>query len=247
MSKIHYFITTFARDNLKLTITDEKVTHQAFHVLKLTKGEHLHIGDGKNIRYEAEVLEINKKQIICRIIHESLATPSLPEIIIALATIKKEAFEYALEKMTEVGAHGILPIASDKVIKKGINTERCQTILREASEQSGRLVVPYLLPEMDLQKAFEYFIKKIESGEAIQLVFCDMPGHDSPSKVEVKKLIVNNPKATVFFIGPEGGWSDREKLSAELLGIPKYSLGNNVLRAETAAIVTAYLAVNKKL
>ena len=96
MSKIHYFITTFARDNLKLTITDEKVTHQAFNVLKLQKGEHLNIGDGKNIRYETEILEINKKQIICRIIHESLATQSLPEIIIALATIKKEAFEYAL-------------------------------------------------------------------------------------------------------------------------------------------------------
>ena len=247
MSKIHYFITTFACDNLKLTITDEKVTHQAFNVLKLQKGEHLNIGDGKNIRYETEILEINKKQIICRIIHESLATQSLPEIIIALATIKKEAFEYALEKMTEVGVSGILPLTSDKVIKKGINIERCQTIVREASEQSGRLVVPYLLPEMDLQKAFEYFIKKIESGEAIQLVFCDMPGHDSPSKVEVKKLIIDNPIATVFFIGPEGGWSDREKLSAELLGIPKYSLGNNVLRAETAAIVTAYLAVNKKL
>lgn len=247
MSKIHYFITTFARNDLTLSISDEKVIHQAHNVLKLEKGENLYIGDGKNIRYLTEIVEINKKQIECKVLKEDLANKVVPEIVIALATIKKEAFEYALEKLTEVGVHGILPINSDRVIKKGINVERSEIILREASEQSGRIVVPHLLPEMDLQKSFEYYIKKIESGESVQLVFCDIPNTDSPSKVTAKELIVKDPQKIVFFIGPEGGWSDREKLSADLLGIPKYSLGNNTLRAETAAIVTGYLAVNGKL
>lgn len=247
MSKIHYFITTFARNDLTLSISDEKVIHQAHNVLRLEKGENLYIGDGKNIRYETKITELTKKNLICEILNEELAQEALPEIFIALATIKKEAFEYALEKMTEVGVHGILPIASDRVIKKGVNIERSRIILREASEQSGRIIVPQLLPEMDLQRAFEYYIKKIEGSESVQLVFCEIPNTDSPSKVQAKELVIPNPQTIIFFIGPEGGWSDREKLSADLLGIPKYNLGGNVLRAETAAIVMGYLAVNNKL
>ena len=216
-------------------------------MLRLEKGEHIYIGDGKNIRYETKLVDVSKKLLVCEIISEELAKTELPEIIIALATIKKESFEYALEKLAEVGVHGILPISSDRVIKKGVNVERCQTILREASEQSNRIVMPQLLPEMDLQKAFEYFIKKNETENITQLVFCDMPSTDSPSKVEVKKNIIKDPKVIIFFIGPEGGWSDREKVSVSLLGIPTYHLGNTVLRAETAAIITGFLAVNKKL
>jgi 16S rRNA (uracil1498-N3)-methyltransferase len=243
MAKIHSFITTFSRDNLKLTISDEKTIHQVFNVLKIEKGEHVYIGDGKNVRYETEVLEINKKQLTCRILHEDMAQHKTPQIIIALATIKKESFEYALEKMTEVGIDGILPLATDKVIKKGVNMERCETIVREASEQSGRIVVPKILPEMDLQHAFEHYLNQGDT----QLVFCDMPSETTPSKVEVKKQITENPKNIIFFIGPEGGWSDREKLSVSLLGIPTYSLGANTLRAETAAIIATYLAINNKL
>lgn len=243
MSKIHSFITTFSRDNLKLTITDEKTIHQVFTVLRIAKGEHIYIGDGKNVRYETEVLEIGKKQLVCRIVNEKVAERSTPQIIIALATIKKESFEYALEKLTEVGAHGILPLTTDKVIKKGINKERCEIILREASEQSGRIAVPIMFDEMNLQHAFEHYLNKSDT----QLIFCDMPSDTSPSKVEAKKQIIDNPKNIIFFIGPEGGWSDREKLSADLLGIPKYNLGISTLRAETAAIIVGYLAVNNKL
>lgn len=243
MAKIHSFITTFSRDNLKLTITDDKTIHQVFNVLKISAGEHLNIGDGKNVRYETEILDISKKQLICQILNEELAQHSTPQIIIALATIKKESFEYALEKMTEVGVDGILPLTTDKVIKKGVNVERCETILREASEQSGRIVVPTLFDEINLQKAFEYYLDKGDT----QLVFCDMPTETQPSKVESKKQIIENPKNIIFFIGPEGGWSDRERLSVSLLGIPTYNLGKNTLRAETAAIVATYLAVNNKL
>ncbi|MBP6912432.1 MAG: 16S rRNA (uracil(1498)-N(3))-methyltransferase [Candidatus Pacebacteria bacterium] len=243
MAKIHSFITTFSRENLKLTITDEKTIHQVFTVLRIEKGEKIYIGDGQNVRYQTEILEIDKKQLVCQIIKEELAQHNTPEIVIALATIKKESFEYALEKMTEVGVDGILPLTTDKVIKKGVNVERCEIILREASEQSGRICVPKLLPETDVQHAFEYFLNKPDT----QLVFCDMPTDTQPSKVETKKQIVENPKSIIFFIGPEGGWSDREKLSVSLLGIPTYNLGINTLRAETAAIIATYLAVNNKL
>ena len=243
MAKIHSFITTFSRDNLKLTKKKKKTIHQVFTVLRIEKGEHIYIGDGQNVRYQTEILEVGKKQLVCQIIKEELAQHNKPEIIIALATIKKESFEYALEKMTEVGVDSVLPLTTDKVIKKGVNVERCQIILREASEQSGRIAVPQLLPEMDLQRAFEYYLSRGDT----QIVFCDMPSQSSPSKVETKKQIINDPKNIIFFIGPEGGWSDRERLSVSILGIPTYNLGLNTLRAETAAIIATYLAVNNKL
>lgn len=241
--KIHSFITTFSRHDKNLKITDDKTVHQMYNVLKFEKGEEVYIGDGKNIRYLTKIIDCNKKFIEAEILNEELGQTNKPEIIVALATIKREAFEYALEKLTEVGVDGILPIASDKTIKKGVNTERANAIIREASEQSERIIMPILFDESNFSKALDYFSSK----DGVQIVFCDVPESELPSKTESPKKIIKDPKTIVFFIGPEGGWSDRERLSAQLLGVPTYSLGKTVLRAETAAIVIGFMAVNNKL
>lgn len=246
MAKIHSFITTLLRQDDKIIVDDVKITHQAYNVLKLKKGEFIYLGDGQNIRYKTQIIDINKKQIMAKIIDQENSNETQLQVIIALATIKREAFEYALEKLAEVGVYGIMPIASDKVIKKGINIDRSKNILREASEQAMRITVPKLYEEMDMQSALKYFIN---NGNT-QILFCDAPQTEpqtSGSKVTAKPYIVKDFKSIVIFIGPEGGWSEREMVSIDLLGIPKYSLGQNVLRAETAAIVAGYMAVNNKL
>lgn len=241
--KIHSFITTFSRKDNILSIDEPNVVRQAFGVLKLAPGENIYIGDGKNVRYLTKINSIDKKILVAEIINQEEGQTNNPEIIVALATVKRESFEYALEKLTEVGVDGILPLSTDKTIKKGVNVDRSKNIIREASEQSGRIIVPILFDEAEIGKALEYFSAK----DGVQLVFCDTPGSELPGKAEAPKRIVKNPNTIVFFIGPEGGWSDRERLSAQLLGIPNYSVGKNVLRAETAAIVIGFMAVNNKL
>lgn len=241
--KIHSFITTFSRKENSLSVDEPGVVRQAFTVLKLAPGEVVYVGDGKHIRYLAKISSIDKKLLNLEILGEEQGQTNTPEIIIALATVKRESFEYALEKLTEVGVDGILPLSTDRTIKKGINVERSKTILREASEQSGRIISPILFEEAELGKTLEYFSSK----DGVQLVFCDTPNSELPSKAEAPKRIIKNPNSIVFFVGPEGGWSDRERLSAQLLGIPNYTVGKTILRAETAAIVIAFMAVNNKL
>lgn len=241
--KIHSFITTFSRQDKIIKITEEKTVHQMCNVLKFEKGEQVYIGDGKNLRYLASILECNKKFVEAEILKEEIGQTNKPEIIIALATIKREAFEYALEKLTEVGVDGIIPIASDKTIKKGVNTDRAKSIIRESSEQSERIIMPVLFEESEFSKTLDYFSTK----EDVQIIICDVPNTELPSKLESPKKIVKDPKTIVIFIGPEGGWSQRERLSAQILGIQTYTIGKTVLRAETAAIAIGFMAVNNKM
>lgn len=241
--KIHSFITTFSRHENTLKIDDEKVVHQMFSVLKFEKGEKVYIGDGKNIRYLTQISKCDKKNIETEIINEELGQTNKPQIIIALSTIKRESFEYALEKLTEVGVDGIIPIQSDKVIKKGVNEDRARSIIKEASEQSERIIMPVLFEESSFSKTLEYFSKQ----EDVQIFLSDVPNTELPAKAEAPKKIIKDPKTIVIFIGPEGGWSDRERLSAQILGIPNYIIGKTVLRAETASIVIGFMAVNNKM
>lgn len=125
-----------------------------------------------------------------------------------------------VEKATELGVSGIILVQTDRVIKKGVNLERLEKIAIEASEQCGRIDVPTVVKSESLEEL-------LNSKDFDKKVVLDMGG----------KSIKEVPKGekTLLFIGPEGGWSDEErKLFKDTQTV---SISENVLRAETAAIV----------
>jgi 16S rRNA (uracil1498-N3)-methyltransferase len=159
-------------------------------------------------------------------------------VTLLLAIVKFDRFEWALEKATELGVGEIVPLAAARS-EKGLiaaaakRAQRWEKILLESAQQSRRLAPPVLRPAVRPREAFlatreQHTVSLLLSERA------DAPG--LKSVLEGKRSC-----AAAFAIGPEGGWMDEELAAAREAGFAEASLGQNILRTETA--VAAALAV----
>src|SRR5665213_2273877 len=122
------------------------------------------------------------------------------EIWLASAVVKKDTFEWIAEKATELGVSHIVPIMAERSEKKSLNMERLEKIIIEASEQSGRGDVPKIHPIVALPESFQYIRGQDKDGQMIAF-------HTEGDFVQGLPLYKG---PTAVFIGPEGGWSERE-------------------------------------
>ena len=230
--KIHRFII---QNNLKtdnLEIVDQEIVGQIKNVLRLKVGEEVIVGDGKGKEILAEIKEIGKSSIVLKInqVKENNNEPK-NSVTLYCAVLKKENFELVTQKATEVGIKNIIPVISERTIKLGLNKERLEKIAKEAAEQSGRGVVPVISEPMSFEKAVES-----ASREGSSFLF------DSSGEVFKENSLNGEVSA---FIGPEGGWTERELSLARSNGLSIVSLGKLTLRAETAAIIASYLLIKQ--
>jgi 16S rRNA (uracil1498-N3)-methyltransferase len=154
------------------------------------------------------------------------------ELTLFLAITKKDTLEFAVEKCTELGAKKFVFVLSERSEKKGISLERLEKKAKEASEQSGRGDIPELFGPIKLEHVKDFLVEEEE------LFFGDTETQ------EVTNSYGENKKKAVF-VGPEGGFTEKERDFLKNLGVKGVSLGKTTLRAETAAIVaTTLLIVN---
>lgn len=153
-----------------------------------------------------------------------------------LAIVKFDRFEWAIEKASELGVAEIVPLdaaRSDKslVAAAGKRIARWRKILVESAQQSRRLTVPLLHEPAKPAAAFA------RPSAPLRLLFSERPGAKP-----LRDLLVPpaQPRA-VIAIGPEGGWTDQELSAARSAGFVDVSLGENILRTETA--VAAALSI----
>jgi 16S rRNA (uracil1498-N3)-methyltransferase len=200
------------------------------HVLRLKKGDPVDIFDGQGKLVSGRIKEVMKKVSI--ISEESLnfsSTGYTHKIHIAPALIKKDKFEWVVQKCTEIGVGSFFPIISERTEKMKINKDRLQKIIIEASEQSGKV----LIPELHDTIALEDFLKQNQKNLFV-LDFCETP-------IDVSQI--KNLDEATFLIGPEGGWGESDQVLFEKYNVKKISLGNSILRAETASIAVASLTL----
>ncbi len=165
-------------------------------------------------------------------------TPKV-RVTMLMSLIKNDNFDLVLQKATELGVSEILPIITERTIKKDLNMARSQRILVEASEQCGRSDVPVINPIKKLADAVKELGSVVsEAGKGSVGVFvCNQNGLNINDILKKK----NSYTDLIFLIGPEGGWSPKELKMFEDAKIKSVKINQNVLRAETAAI--ALLAV----
>ncbi|MBI3305850.1 16S rRNA (uracil(1498)-N(3))-methyltransferase [Candidatus Nomurabacteria bacterium] len=216
--KIHRFIGR---------IEDEEITRQIRDILKLRPGEHVTISDGKGDDKLVEITEVGKEITYKTIKKLELVEPKR-EVSLYLAVLKKENFELATQKAVECGVSKIIPVITERTIKTGLNIERLEKIIKEASEQSGRSIVPTLSPISNFKDA-------LENAKGEKIIF-HFGGTDFPKYRGVSSLSI--------FIGPEGGFTEKEVEKAKASGFLVCSLGPLTLRSETAAIIGTYLALH---
>ena len=229
--KVHRFLTEYKEIGNNVFIENTDLIHQIKNVLKLRMGEKIILTDGVGKNIHITLTEISKDSIVGSVVERVISEKPSHKVHLYLSILKKENFELVAQKVTEVGVASINPIESDRTVKTGLKEERLKTIIKEALEQSGGSYLPTLEEKTNLTEAL-----KNSPGEKYLL---DMTGIPFDDLEEI-------PEAGSIFVGPEGGWTENEIHTAKDTGVQIVSTGNSTLRAETAAIISSFLFVNKK-
>lgn len=231
-----FFVSEGTVNGQNATVKDKKLLNQWRNVFRYTTGSRVLLFDGTGAEYLALIASINPDRAELQILEKEERGTEKPaeesRTFLFLSILKNNNFDLVLQKAAEIGVDVVVPIVSDRVIKKSINIDRSRRILIEASEQSGHLVVPEIREPEDLKKSLEEF-----DGKIIIL--------QSGATAWNKKLLSGakgKPTDVSFVIGPEGGWSPAELEFFDNKKFTKVSLGTQTLRAETAAIAVLALA-----
>jgi len=207
---------------------DIRIENQWTKVFRLSASDRVVIFNGNGKDFEGYFKILSRKEAVIAIDKEKKVKSAVScELHIFQSIIKKDNFEFVVEKCTEIGAAAFHPILTERSEKKDLNIERVKKIATEASEQSGRGTVPEIFEPTDLQTAIGNFDGK--------LFTMDFDGE------KLSGEMIGKYKKIGILIGPEGGFTDTERDFFEDQGIEMFSVGEQVLRAETAAIVVSAL------
>jgi len=194
---------------------------QMTSVLRLHVGDDVRFFDGAGSEIDAQIIMINKDGILAKITGRRMQVRET-RLVLALGVLKNDRMRWALEKATELGVSAVIPMISERVVKRPSSVPaRWHSIVREAAEQSGRA----WLPEIREIRGFRDILE--DPGDAVICV----PG------VEAHIRDAGRFDEVTVFIGPEGGFSGDELRAAESKWARAYSLGEAELRADTAVVV----------
>jgi 16S rRNA (uracil1498-N3)-methyltransferase len=214
--------------------------HHLGRVLRAQAGQLYELSDG-NCVWLAEISNVSRDRVEFKLIEQLPAYKPVLETTLLLAVVKFDAFEWALEKATELGVSRIVPLAAERS-EKGLlaaavkRSERWQKILLEASQQSRRVQVPTLVAPAKPGTAFE------ERSEGIRVMLSE-----SAEALPLKRILEGKlHQSAILAIGPEGGWTEGEFVAARQSGFQEASLGKLILRTETA-VAAALSSLNYAL
>ncbi|TMB90845.1 MAG: 16S rRNA (uracil(1498)-N(3))-methyltransferase [Chloroflexi bacterium] len=226
--------------NPLITLPD-RLAHQLRDVLRLGIGEQLVLLDNSGDEVLASVTKSNRTSVEVQVLARRAGKRESPvRIILCQGLLKAARFEWVLEKGTELGVAVFAPILCRRSMA-GLEDagpskqQRWQRIIQEAAEQCGRSRLPELLPARPLMHA----LNDIPPG-ALAL----MPWEEEHGQTLREVLVPalnrgdSQPITVVLFIGPEGGLMAEEVTLAQRYGVQVVTLGQRILRAETAALAT---------
>lgn len=234
-----FFVEQF--DSRSAALRGDTAEHLG-RVLRAQPGQLYELSDGRAVwlaRIERVALSKRGESRIDFALVEPVAAnePSV-QIDLLLSLVKFDRFEWCLEKATELGAREIIPLAAARTDKAliaaaGKRCSRWEKILAESAQQSRRLRAPSIAGAASSEKAFAQCTTsaKILLSERREAPFIrEMLGSVARSSAG------GSPCVVAIAIGPEGGWTGEEIAAASAAGFAEASLGENILRTETAVV-----------
>ena len=215
----------------RTAVIDGDTAHHLGRVLRAQVGQLYELSDGIAV-WLGRIESVSRDRIQFALLEEIPAHPPAVDIILLLSIVKFDAFEWAIEKATELGVGMIVPVAASRSEKallaaSGKRLDRWEKLLVEASQQSRRVRVPAISSPLRLREAFN---EAYPLGAKVIL----SERSNAPALRDVLSAVTVS-QATLA-IGPEGGWTDEELSMAEAVGFREASLGKLILRTETAVI-----------
>jgi 16S rRNA (uracil1498-N3)-methyltransferase len=232
-------------------LVGEHAAHLA-RVLRAEVGQEFDIATGEEVRrgtittisYDRIDFALGAKQ------HLTLRSGA-PKITLALAIFKFDRMDWAIEKCTEIGVARIIPVIARRTDAHLATAarkrhERWQRIVRQASEQSRRPAPPEIAAPVKLK---DLEGDGVLAAEALRVVLAEsLAGSDGDTRLgeilQSRSFGVQTEDEVMLAVGPEGGWADGELSWFYEAGWIAASLGDTILRAETAAIVATALALD---
>jgi 16S rRNA (uracil1498-N3)-methyltransferase len=216
-------------------------SEEAKHITKsmrLKTGDFIWITDGKGTLAKAALTHIFKDSCEVEIIETVFYQNALGKLHLAVAPTKNpDRMEWLVEKAVEIGVSHISFVICDRSERKHVDLNRLHRIAVAALKQSQGTWLPELKTVSFLQ-----FIQESKSIDADKYIaYCD----DSEQATKIGNINFQN-EDVIFLIGPEGDFTPQEVVAAKECGFQHISLGNKILRTETAALfVTCLFAANK--
>jgi 16S rRNA (uracil1498-N3)-methyltransferase len=219
-----------------------KTARQMARVLRLKPGTECVLLDNLGSEYLARLDVVDVDNCGAEIMEKRQADEPGVRLLMMLCLTQREKFEWMLQKCTEIGAAGFLPVVSQRSLVQHEDdvrnkVERWQDILREAAEQSGRGKIPVLHQAIK----FDAAVQMVEPDYPLRLITWE-----GEKAVGLKGVLKSGAyKQVSVLIGPEGGFAEAEVQGAVRQGFQPVTLGKRILRMETAAVVSAALVLHE--
>ena len=214
-----------------------EAAHHVGRVLRAQAGQLYELSDGERA-WLARIENVSRDRVQFALIEPLPSVESDVKLTLLLSVVKFDAFEWAIEKATELGVSAIVPLAAERSEKALLSAAvkrsvRWKKILLEASQQSRRVRIPALGTLAKPQAAFA----GVKDGVRVML-------SEQASAPPLRKVLQGQQaEQATLVIGPEGGWTDAEFSAANSCGFQEASLGRLILRTETA-VVSALASLN---
>lgn len=231
----HFFVSPDQIDGQNIIITGSDVNHIK-NVLRMRCGEELLISNGRNADYLCRIWDIGTDTVRAEILSLDGEGRELPaKLYLFQGLPKQEKMELIVQKAVELGVYQIIPVAARRSVvkldakKEEAKVKRWNSIAESGAKQSKRSVIPQVTRVMGMEEALRY------AGDFdVKLI----PYENAHGMAAAKELVeqVRPGMSVGIFIGPEGGFEEKEVEQAMAAGFHPISLGRRILRTETAGM-----------
>jgi 16S rRNA (uracil1498-N3)-methyltransferase len=234
-----FFVEQFNGDTATI---EGDTAHHLGRVLRAQQGQLYELSDGQQVRL-GRIEKVARDRVDFTLLEQIPAHQPAIDVTLLLSIVKFDAFEWAIEKATELGVSTIVPLAAARSEKAllaaaGKRAERWKKLLAEASQQSRRVRMPILQSAFQPTQAFS-----AQPVGATKVILSEQP-----DATTLRQILQNEPanRKAVLAIGPEGGWTEAELSAARTRDFREASLGRLILRTETA-VAAALASINYAL
>lgn len=219
----------------QIHITGTDVNHIS-NVLRMKQGEEVWISDGGKKEYRCAIEAFSQEEVLLHIIYAQEPDYELPNRLYLFQGLPKaDKMELIIQKAVELGAYEIIPVETKRCVvkldgkKAAKKVDRWQQIAESAAKQSKRMLIPHVHEVITFKEALKY-----AQTMDIRLI----PYELAKGMQETKEILAEiEPGQSVgIFIGPEGGFEEKEVEAAINEGAKSITLGKRILRTETAGL-----------
>jgi 16S rRNA (uracil1498-N3)-methyltransferase len=233
------FVDQHLKSAATVSLTQDQ-SHYISNVLRGEPGQHVRLFNGKDGEWSGTISQKTKREVTLQVTAKLREQqPPGAEVVYAFALLKRARLDYVVQKATELGVSALQPLITEHTHIERLNMDRMRANVVEAAEQCELLHLPQVSEAISLDAALS------KSFSDRQIIFCDEAAPITNPIEALKAARDRNAAPSIaVLIGPEGGFSDKER--AKLLALPnvtRLSMGPRIMRADTAAVASLALVM----